>query len=206
LLLAMGGRIIAAATSGAIQRKGGRIRGVAQPRLERTAMLALVAMTGLDLLARVPAAAGGLALVAGLVVFARLVKWRFWTVVDVSDVACLHLGYAWLGIGLLIKAVSQILGEPAMPDAIHGITIGALGTLTVVMMTRTTLQRSRRPLAMPPTTIVAIALVLGAAVLRLLASGIDGRLFAIEAAAVLWTAGFLVFALFLFPALFARRS
>jgi uncharacterized protein involved in response to NO len=206
LLLAMGGRIIAAATSGAIQRKGGRIRGVAQPRLERTAMLALVAMTGLDLLARVPAAAGGLALVAGLVVFARLVKWRFWTVVDVSEVACLHLGYAWLGVGLVIKAAAQILGEPALADALHGIAVGALGTLSVVMMTRATLQRSRRPLAMPCATIATIALISAAAVLRLLASVTDVRLIALEAAAVLWTAGFLAFALFLFPALLARRS
>jgi uncharacterized protein involved in response to NO len=205
LLLAMGGRVIAAATSGAIQRKGGHIVGVAQPRAERAAVLALVAMTVLDLLAWLPEIAGALALLAGLVVFLRLIKWRFWTVLDVSDVACLHLGYAWLGIGLLVKAAAQILGEPAMPDAIHGIAIGALGTLTVVMMTRTTLQRGRRPLAMPPTTVAAVALISAAAVLRLLASFTDVRLIALEASAALWTAGFLVFALFLFPALLARR-
>jgi uncharacterized protein involved in response to NO len=74
------------------------------------------------------------------------------------------------------------------------------------MMTRTTLQRSRRPLAMPPAAIAAIALISAAAVSRLLASVIDQRLFAIEAAAILWTAGFLIFALFLFPALLAKRS
>jgi uncharacterized protein involved in response to NO len=206
LLLAMGGRVIAAATSGAIQRKGGHIVGVAQPRAERAAVLALVAMTALDLLAWGPEIAGGLALVAAFVVFARLINWRFWTVLDVSDVAFLHLGYAWLGIGLLIKAAAQILGEPAMPDAIHGIAIGALGTLTVVMMTRTTLQRSRRPLGVPRTAITALALISAAAVLRLLASVTDVRLIALEASAVLWTAGFLTFALFLFPALFWKRS
>jgi len=210
LLLAMGGRIIAGATSGAIQRKGSHLVGVAQPRAERAAVLALVAMTALDLFSGLfswtQAAAGGLALVAGVVVFVRLIKWRFWTVLDVSDVACLHLGYAWLGIGLLIKAVSQILGEPAMPDAIHGIAIGALGTLTLVMMTRTTLQRSRRPLRVPRTAITAVALISTAAVLRLLASVTDVRLIALEASAVLWMAGFLTFALFLFPALFWKRS
>ena len=206
LLLAMGGRIIAGATSGAIQRKGGHIVGVAQPRAERAAVLALVAMTALDLLAWVPEIAGGFALLAAFVVFLRLIKWRFWTVLDVSDVACLHLGYAWLGVGLLVKAAAQILGEPAFADALHGIAVGALGTLTVVMMTRATLQRSRRPLAMPPTTVAAIALISAAAVLRLLASVIDVRLIALEASAVLWTAGFLTFALFLFPALPAKRS
>lgn len=206
LLLAMGGRIIAAATSGAIHRKGGRIRGVAQPRLERTAVLALAAMTALDLLVWLPEIAGCLALVAGLVVFVRLIRWRFWTVLGVSDVACLHLGYAWLGVGLLIKAAAQILGEPALADALHGIAVGALGTLTVVMMTRTTLQRSRRPLTMPPTAIAAVALISAAAIVRLLASFPDIRFIALDASSAMWTAGFLVFALFLFPALFWKRS
>jgi len=75
-----------------------------------------------------------------------------------------------------------------------------------VMMTRTTLQRSRRPLAMPPTAIAAVALLSIAAVSRLLASFPGIKSVAIEASAVLWTAGFLVFAVFLLPALFWKRS
>ena len=49
----------------------------------------------------------------------------------------LHLGYLWLSIGLIVRGLA-LLGIYAMPeiDTLHGITIGALGTLSLAMMTR----------------------------------------------------------------------
>ena len=194
LMFAMGGRIIAAATSGAIQRKGGSLRGAAQARLERLGVAVLASMGIADLAGVVAPLAGVLAAVAAGIVFTRLTRWRFWSVIDVPEVSLLHLGYAWLGLGLALKAVSQIFDVPALADTLHGVTVGALGTLTLAIMTRVVLQKSRRPIAMPPATVFAVTMISAAAICRLLAVAPEIRLMAIDLSAALWTAGFVAFA------------
>jgi uncharacterized protein involved in response to NO len=117
--------------------------------------------------------------------------------VKAADVAILHLGYAWLALGLILKAAAQILGALALSDALHGITIGALGTLSIAMMTRVSLQRSRRPVVMPPLVLSAVALISIAAALRLAAVWPAIRPVTIDAAAACWTLAFLAVVLFL---------
>jgi hypothetical protein len=72
LLFAMGGRIIAAASSGALQRQGQHLPGLAQPGLERLGMLALLAMAILDVLALLPGLVAALAIIAAGTIVARL--------------------------------------------------------------------------------------------------------------------------------------
>ncbi len=206
LMFAMGGRIIAAATSGAIQRKGGSLRRAAQARLERLGVAVLAGMGVADLTGVMPPVAGALAAVAAAIVFTRLTRWRFWRVIDVPEVSLPHLGYAWLGLGLAFKAASQLFQEPALADALHGVTVGALGTLTITIMTRTVLQKSRRPIAMPPATAFAVAMISAAAMCRLLAVAPEIRIVAIDLSAALWTAGFVAFAWILLPRPPARRA
>lgn len=194
LMFAMGGRIIAAATSGAIQRKGGSLHRAAQARLERLGVAVLAGMGVADLTGVMPPVAGILAAVAAGIVFTRLTRWRFWSVIDVPDVSFLHLGYAWLGLGLALKAASQLFVAPALPEVLHGVTVGALGTLTITIMTRVVLQKSRRPMAIPPTTVFAVTMISAAAICRLLGVVPEIRLLAIDMSAALWTAGFVAFA------------
>lgn len=205
LLFAMGGRIVAAATSGAVQRRGGYIEQIAQPRLQRAALVLLAAMTTLDAFGAVTQVAGLAATTVGIVAILRLCKWRFWTLIATPEIALLHLGYGWLAAGLLLKGTAQLF--PALPpaDALHGLTVGALGTLTVVMMSRTILQKRRLPMRMPAPVLAAAALLSSAAVLRLLAPATDGRWLVIDAAALLWASAFAAFALFLLPAVLSRR-
>ncbi len=197
LLFAMGGRIIAAATSGALQRQGQHLPNLAQPGLEKLGMLALLSMTLLDGLVPLPRLAAALAMVAAGTIVTRLAGWRVWRIVGVADVAVLHLGYGWLAFGLVLKAVAQTSGALALPDALHGITIGGLGTLSIAMMTRVSLQRSRRPVAMPPLVLSAVGLISVAAAFRLAAGWPALRLLTIDAAAACWTLAFLAVARFL---------
>ena len=144
-----------------------------------------------------PGLAAALAMVAAGTIVARLVGWRAWRLVGVADVAVLHLGYGWLALGLILKAVAQSSGVLALSDALHGITIGGLGTLSIAMMTRVSLQRSRRPVAMPPLVLSAVGLISVAAAFRLAAGWPALRLLTIDAAAACWTLAFLAVALFL---------
>jgi len=80
----------------------------------------------------------------------------------------LHLGYLWLVIGLIVRGLA-LLGIYAMPeiDTLHGITVGALGTLSLAMMVRVAQGHSGVPIQSNATLTTMFALPSVAAILRL---------------------------------------
>lgn len=80
---------------------------------------------------------GILMLVVAALALARLVGWRGWRAWREPMLWVLHLGYLWLAIGLAVRGLA-LAGIYSMPeiDTLHGITVGALGTLSLGMMVR----------------------------------------------------------------------
>lgn len=197
LMLFFGGRLIAPAAAGAIERSGGSLEARVQPRIEGALLLAMI---GVVLSALIPAAGpvhGLLLVVAGMLALVRLVRWRLWLCRQRIDLLCLGIGYAWLGIGLiLLGAVRGFdIGLPANA-ATHAITVGALGTLTTSVMLRTRLLRLRISLDQVGSHFAAMtALVSLAALSRLVGGASDAGL--LLAAAGWSSALLLLFALLL---------
>lgn len=191
LLFLMGGRVTAAAASGALQKAGAPHRDMAQGRLETVGVVSLATMAvglvfGLPPLAAIGAAA------AALCAIARLARWRPSASMARPELLALMAGYVWLAIGFALVFASAI-GGPAIADALHGVAAGALGTLAVAMMTRVALQRTRRPLALTQSTVAALASVNAAALTRLLILGAESyRLPLLELAAPLWSIAFVI--------------
>ena len=193
LLFTMGGRIIAAASSGAHQTRGEHLPGLAQPRLERAGLVLLAAMLVLDTIGAWPAMAALAGAGGGAVIFMRLKGWRVWRLVRMPDLAVLHLGYAWLGLGLFLRPLSLLSDHVAALDALHLALVGGLGTLGLAMMARISLQRARRPIHLPTGLAVAVGLVSLAALARgsaLAFEGMSTGLFGLAAA--LWSAAYLL--------------
>lgn len=166
LIFTMGGRVIAGATSGAHQARGQKLPSVAHPRSEGLGAAALAASAALDAIAAVPQIAGVLATVTGVLAGWRLVQWRVWRVIGHSDVSALHLGFAWVAVGLTVKGYAQITGVLPVFEALHLAMIGGLGTLSLTIMTRTAQQRLRRGTALPAPILVAVGLISLAAMAR----------------------------------------
>jgi uncharacterized protein involved in response to NO len=76
----------------------------------------------------------------------RVVPWQLQHTLTKSSLWPLTLGYLWLVPGLLLKGFAQLGAPLVTTDMLHGIGIGALGTLTLVMMARTALLRTRQPI------------------------------------------------------------
>lgn len=174
LLLLMGGRVIAPAVAGHFHRRGEILTARVQPRLERTAILFMLGMIILDLIPGAAPAGGIFALGAGAVTAVRACRWRLWRVLDTPHLWALGLGYLWLVPGLGLKGWAQLTGSLGLDWALHGITVGALGTLTLVVMARTRLQRSRQGLEDFRDIGAAALWVSLAAILRLGAPLADG--------------------------------
>lgn len=143
LMLFMGGRIIAPAAAGAVQRAGGHLEARVQPRIEGAL---LVMMIGALLSAVMPggrSAAGVFAAVAGLLALVRLARWRLPACRGRPDLWCLGLGYGWLGVGLVLFGLDWTGHWLSGATAVHAITVGALGTLTTAVMARVRLTRNK---------------------------------------------------------------
>jgi uncharacterized protein involved in response to NO len=86
-------------------------------------------------------ARGVLELAAGGVLVWLALLWGLFKSLKVRLLAMLHLGFLWLGLGLALSGALQLLGWAAgstlLPLApLHAITMGALGSLMLAMVTR----------------------------------------------------------------------
>jgi uncharacterized protein involved in response to NO len=190
LMLFMGGRIIAPAVAGQLHRQGESLAARVQPRIEGLLLVNMAAavlfalLPEYDLVLRVACAtAGALALL-------RLLRWRLWKCNGRPDLLCLGAGYAWLALGL--AAVACTSRGNARTAALHLITIGALGTLTLNVMASTMLLKLRRSPATERIRSLATALIGGATVLRVAATSSDVHgVDLLIAAAACWTGAFI---------------
>lgn len=104
-------------------------------------------------------------LVLGLANLVRCFGWFNRAILAVPLVWILQLGYLFVPLGLILFGLSQLelLSQSA---AFHALAVGAIGNLTLGMMSRVSLGHSGRPLAVNRVIVFAFALMLFAAVLR----------------------------------------
>jgi uncharacterized protein involved in response to NO len=148
-------------------------------------------------------ARGVLMLVVAALAIVRLVGWRGWRAWREPMLWALHLGYLWLAIGLIVRGLA-LLGVHAMPeiDSLHGITVGALGTLSLGMMTRVAQGHSGVPIQSNAALTLMFVLPTVAAALRLCINTPRGWVWA----ALAWFAAYAIYLLVIGPLLVRGRS
>ena len=143
---------------------------------------------------------------AGLAQAVRLVRWRGGGTWREPLVLVLHVGYGWLALGFILLALSGLV--PSLPStaALHALTAGAIGTMTLAVMTRASLGHTGRALTAGSGTIAIYVLVNLSALLRLVAPfGGSQYLLLLSLAGAAWTAAFGLFVLIYSPALMQPR-
>jgi uncharacterized protein involved in response to NO len=108
-----------------------------------------------------------LELAAGLGVATRLSRWCGVATLAEPLVFILHVGYGWLAMGLILLGLNGLYPLLPQTTALHALTVGAIGTMTLAVMTRATLGHSGQALTAGRGTIAIYALITLAAVLRL---------------------------------------
>ena len=199
LMLFMGGRVIAPAVAGQLQRQGTTLQARVQPRLEG-ALLAAGALAILtEIFAGPSVVSGTLLAAAGLLAAVRLARWRVWALRGRADLLCLAAGYAWLALGLVALGAVLASGPSAgraMSAAIHLITVGAIGTLTFNVMALSWKLKARRlPQEGSGAIVLGTALVAAATLARVAAALVSAAWLAqalLLLAAAAWACAFLV--------------
>ena len=206
LMAFMGGRVIAPAAGGAFYRLGINLRERVQPRLEGAIIILLAVAAVAVFLPFNRYGTGSTACAAGLAVAVRLFRWRLWQLPGHQDLWCLGVGYGWLALGLLLLGGLMLANVSPIP-ALHVITVGALGTLSICVMTRVHLQYARRDPARATLVSLSVGLIAIATVARFAAGVVSDHLLELLwLAAGAWSLAYLLTAAQLLPGLWVVRA
>lgn len=140
---------------------------------------------------------GTVLVLAGVAHLARLARWRGWRAAAEPLVWILHLGYGWLGVGTLLLGASALdLTLIPRSAGLHALTAGAVGVMTLAVMTRATRGHTGRPLAADGATLAIYLAINAAAVLRVAApfTGAAQPLW-LSASGLAWSLAFAGFAI-----------
>ena len=213
LISIIGGRVTPAFTANALRARAetGDAPPLAiksHPSLDKAAVLSVAAVAICEFFFSGKEWIGWVAFAAAAINAARLAGWQTRQTLSQPLLWVLHLGYAWLVAGLAIKAVAALTGALPSTVALHGITIGAIGTMTLAMMSRASLGHTGRALNAGPALASAYILISLAAIVRLAMPAIlPGRYFeSVMIAGSLWIAAFAVFAVLFIPILIRPRA
>ena len=207
LVALVGGRVTPSFTRNWMARAGLSPLPSPMGRLDRIALaVTAIALVGWIAAPDRPAVGAGL-LVAGGLLLARLVRWRGYRAAREPIVLVLHLGYLWLAASLLLLGLAALVPS-MMPSsaAIHALTAGAIGTMTLAIMTRATRGHTGRTIAADALTNAIYALATLGALLRVTAPFLGAMYPSLLAAAgIAWSSAFLLFACAYAPMLFRKR-
>ena len=206
LVSLIGGRIVPSFTRNWLARREPGRLPVPFNRFDAVAMAAgvcamiawIVSPSG-----RFTAAALGL---AGLLHVIRLARWAGERTVSDRLVLILHVAYAFVPVGFVLAALAAI--DLVAPSAgLHAWTGGAIGSMTIAVMTRATLGHTGHALSATLATQIVYASIVIAALTRICAALEPAHSVPLlTVAGVAWAAAFLGFALVYAPLLCRARK
>lgn len=207
LIALIGGRIVPSFTRNWLVRRRDPARPAATGRFDHLSMAAMV--LALVLWVLVPEARWtGLALLAaGLLHSARLKRWSWRRTGAEPLVWILHAGYAFVPLGAVALGLAVLYPEAmAGVAAQHLWMAGAVGTMTIAVMTRATLGHTGQELTAGRGTVAIYLAIIASVLCRFLAGfTIEWSALLLDAAGTLWCAGFLGFAVLYGPALMRAK-
>ncbi len=206
LISVVGGRIVPAFTRNWLASRG-------ESRLPRPAgLLDRISLGVLHAALLVwvffPAAhATGVALLAAAALnLWRLLRWRGAATRSETLLLVLHVGFAWLVLGVAALGFATLDAAFPWDAAIHSLTVGAAGTMILAVMTRVSRGHTGRALSADGPTILIYALIILAACARIAAALAGEAIGLLILAAALWVAAFGLFAMRYAPLLLRPRN
>lgn len=201
VILLITGRIVPMFTRNATGVQG--IRNF--PAADGVAVISTAALVPLEF-ASLPGITMGVATLGGIATFVRMIHWGTAHSLRQPLLWVLHLGHAAVGAGLLLRGATLWAGLPTT-YAVHAVTVGGIGLLTIGMMARVALGHTGRPIRVGPLVAMSFVALALAALVRVVvpwvwpAAMLDG----LWAAALLWSVGFGVYTVCYLPILTTPR-
>lgn len=205
LIALIGGRIVPSFTRNWLAARGATRLPHAPDRGDDAAMAVTLAALGLWVLWPAGIVTAGLCLAAGAANLWRLARWCGLATLAEPLLFVLHMAYAMLVLGFLATGAAAA-GWLAATGAQHLWMAGAIGLMTLAVMSRASLGHCGRPLrAGPAITLLYVALTLSV-VLRLTAAAAPGLPWLLHLSATAWIVAMGGFSVLFAPLLLRPRD
>jgi len=197
LLVFMGGRVLPFFTANRLPAAAPR----QWPWLNWASTLATLALIPVYLLiGRGPLLAAFLVITAGLTAV-RLFAWNPWRTGSEPMLWILHLGYAWIPVGLVLLAMHLLGAGFPWSVGIHALMAGAMSSIILGMIARVSLGHSGRPIMAYRPMVAAFCIITLAAAGRVAAGMPAGPDWLLAASGLLWGLAFLLYIIVYTPIL-----
>lgn len=207
LITVIGGRIVPVFTANALRGRGLAADIRSSRWTDGIVIATMIVVVLADVLASWHPVAGGVAALAAIAQAWRFMGWRSLQTLNEPLVWSLHLAYAWLPVGLAMKAIYQLTGATWAAPWLHALTMGAAASMILAVMTRAALGHTGRPLVAARPVAVAYILLCLATLVRVFApsfAAVEYR-WTVMAAGALWVAAFALFMITYTPILMRPR-
>jgi uncharacterized protein involved in response to NO len=207
LITIIGGRIVPAFTVSALRARGVSADMRGSSWVDAIVIGAMIGVVLVDAIAPWGTVAGGVAALAAIAQAWRFAGWRSLRTRGEPLVWSLHLAYAWLPVGLGMKATYLLSGANWSAHWLHALTIGAAASMVLAVMSRASLGHTGRALVASRPIAIAYVLVCLAALVRVFSpslEAVDYRL-TVMLAGALWVAAFGLFVIVYTPILMRPR-
>ena len=196
----LGGRVIPSFTKNALPQA--RVNPC--PKASVLALVSLAALAICEVATANPIATGACALAAGIINALRMRGWGSLATLRHPILWILHVGYGWIAVGLILRGMADLFDIIPLDAGIHALTLGAIGSMIIGMMSRVALGHTGRSIIPARLTVAAYWLVNAAALLRVLFAAVsddDLRFTVLMGSGVSWSLAFLFFAIVYLPIL-----
>jgi uncharacterized protein involved in response to NO len=146
--------------------------------------------------------------IAGALHAIRLARWKGYRTFAEPLITILHVGYLFVPLGFLLMALAIAFPGIVTPvAAVHAWTAGAIGVMTLAVMTRASLGHTGNALTASPAVLAIYIFAVIAALSRIAAAfGIEPQTMLLHIAAGAWILAFGGFAVVFGPLLVRPRS
>jgi uncharacterized protein involved in response to NO len=194
LIMLIGGRVIPSFTRNFLARRGAGRLPIAFNRFDGFCVVgSALALAGWTL-APENGLVGLLLIAAGLLNLVRLARWAGDRALGDPLVAILHIAYLFVPLGFVLSGLAALTPAVAFSAGLHAWAVGAVGIMTLAVMTRASLGHTGQALRAGKATQAIYAAVLLAATARIVAALAPQWSFVLlHVAAFAWSAAFLGF-------------
>ncbi|EPJ43878.1 MAG: heme/copper membrane protein of NnrS family protein [Osedax symbiont Rs1] len=132
----------------------------------------------------------------------RVLRWKIWVTFKTPLVWSLHLSYWCIALGLLLYGLSMVTGLVSHSQAIHTLTVGAMASMILAMISRVSLGHTGRAIVVGKIMTIAFMAIFLAFIIRVFGLfWLDNYQHMLTMSVLFWVIGYASFIVLYFPIL-----